>query len=186
MSYVTCMGSVTASTSTVPGMRATPSHRQLSSCSFSAPSAYVSKLHKVIKFNLKDRYLNLAYQCNTLRELLESYDTSPDDYTECSAVSTNDTHTSEHVCASTSVDLMTGSPDHVSSPCAGDRGSSSCDVVLESTESSSVEQQQNSSPQDGEVLQSPTAKFTHAVEWLHTTVTSLSNFIEHNNIHKKR
>ena len=145
------------------------------------------KLHKVIKFDLKDRYLHLAHQCNTLRELLQSYDTSPDGYPECSTVSTNeDTSTSEHVCRSTSVDLMTGSSDHVSSLCAGDRGSASGDAMLESTESSSVEQQQNSLPHDGEVLQSPTTQLTHAVEWLHTTVTSLSNFIEHNNIHKKR
>ena len=143
------------------------------------------KLHKVIKFNLKERYLHLAHQCNTLRELLQSYDTSPDGYPECSAVSTNDTHTSEHACTSTSVDLVAGSSDHVSSSCAGDRGSSSGDAVLESTESSSVEQQQNISPYGDEVLQSPTAQFTHAVEWLYTTVTSLSNFIEHNNIHKK-
>ena len=145
------------------------------------------KLHKVIKFDLKERYLHLAHQCNTLRELLQSYDTSPDDYPdECSTVSTNDTHTSEHACTSTSVDLMTGSSDHVSSLCAGDMRSSSSDAVSESTKSSSVEQQQNSSPHgSGEVLQSPTAHFTHAVEWLHTTVTSLSNFIEHNNIHKK-
>ena len=134
------------------------------------------KLHKVIRFDLKERYLHLAHQCKTLHELLQSYDTSSDGYPECSAVSTNDTHTSEHACTSTSVDLMTGSSDHVSSPYAGDRGSSSGDAVLESTESSSVEQQQNSSPHDSEVLQSPTAQFTHAVEWLHTTVTSLSNF----------
>ena len=144
------------------------------------------KLHKVIKFDLKERYLHLAHQCNTLRELLQSYDTSPDGYPdECSTVSTNDTSTSEHACTPTS-DLMVDSSDHVSSACARNRGSSRGDTVSESTKSSSVEQQQNSSPHDGEVLQSPTAQFTHAVEWLHTTITSLSNFIEHNNIHKKR
>ena len=143
------------------------------------------KLHKVIKFNLKERYLHLAHQCNTLRELLQSYNTSPNSYPECSTVSKKDTHTPEHVCTPTSVDLMTGSSDNVSSSCAGDRGSSSGDAVSESTKSSSVEQQQNSSPHGDEVLQSPTAQFTHAVEWLHTTVTSLSYFIEHNDIHKK-
>ena len=54
--------------------------------------------------------------------------------------------------------------DHVSSLCAWDRESASGDAVLESTESSSVKQQQNSSPHDGEVLQSPTTQFTHTVE----------------------
>ena len=67
--------------------------------------------------------------------------------------------------ASTSANLMTGSSDHVSSLCAGDRGSASGDAVLESTESSSVKQQWSSSPHGDEVLQSPTTtQFTHAVE----------------------
>ena len=145
-------------------------HRQLGSCFC---SICLRKFHNWIKFDLKKHIYTYILIISATH------------YVNCYSLTTHHLITTLSVLLS--VQMRIHAPlsmrhqhqpiwwlvarDHVSSLCAGDRESASGDAVLESTESSSVKQQQNSSQHGDEVLQSPTTQFTHTVEWLHTTVT---------------
>ena len=115
------------------------------------------KLHKVLKFSLKERYLHLAQLCDNLNQLLSSSATS----------SSPDGPSSE----------LDGVPEKQSSQAAA---AAAAAAAVENVVRNSAEEhgKPTTIQLDEELLESPSVHFRQASEWLQTSIASLDRFVE--------
>lgn len=127
------------------------------------------KLHKVLKFSLKERYVHLAQLCGNLNELFSSLPEDPtselDEISEqpCIVPKLQDSH---QVLSS---EMATECPKQSSQAAATIEG-----VVSRSAE----EDGRPDAAKCDEVLECPGVHFRRASEWLRTTIASLDRFVE--------
>ena len=131
------------------------------------------KLHKVLKFSLKERYVHLARLCGSLNELFSSL---PEDPTsELDGIS-------EQQCTVPSSDKLQDSHKVLSSEMSIECPEQSSQAAASTENAVSMSTEEDGRPNavqcDKKVLERPGVYFRRASEWLQATIASLDRFVE--------
>ena len=135
------------------------------------------KLHKVIKFSVRDRYHHMAEECSSLSQILQSYETHDQSVglTVLDGIPEDD-----EVVPSVVEVTLTNEERSITSSQSTEQNPHNSGPTQEQSSTSAVENssiaQDNGSHDDQSALIAPTARFASAVEWLQSSIASLDTF----------